>query len=234
MLKIEKLSVTYPDKTKAVNQFTLDIQNGETVGLIGANGAGKTSLLLALVGILPAEGTIVADGILLEKKTIDIIRGRIGLVFQNPDDQLFMPSIYEDIAFGLYSEKINEDKINEDKIRERVENVLKQLGISYLRDRSPLKLSCGEKRMAAIATVLVMAPSIMLFDEPTAFLDPKARRKLINFLKTLNQAKLIASHDLFFVKEVCERVVLIRNGTVTAIGKTEEIINNKELMEEFS
>jgi cobalt/nickel transport system ATP-binding protein len=228
MLKIENLSVTYPDKTKAVNQFTLTIQDGETVGLIGANGAGKTSLLLALVGILPAEGTIRADDVILEKKTIDIIRRRIGLVFQNPDDQLFMPNIYEDIAFGLYSEKISEEKI-----RERVEGVLEQLGISHLRDRSPLKLSSGEKRMAAIATVLVTAPSIMLFDEPTAFLDPKARRKLITFLKTLNQAKFIASHDLFFVKEVCERVVMIQNGTVVAVGKTKDIINDKKLMEEF-
>jgi cobalt/nickel transport system ATP-binding protein len=174
MMKINHLSVIYPDKTIAVDNIDLHIDNEETVALIGANGAGKTSLLLALVGVVASAGEIIVDDLLLERKTLGEIRKRVGVVFQNPDNQLFMPTIYDDIAFGLRNYGVSEAEVEA-----KVDYYLKELGIMHLKHRSPLKLSGGEKRIAAIATILVMEPSIMLFDEPTAFLDPKARRNLI-------------------------------------------------------
>ncbi|MDR1836019.1 MAG: energy-coupling factor ABC transporter ATP-binding protein, partial [Fusobacteriaceae bacterium] len=190
MLTIEHLSVTYPDGTRAIEDFNLTVAEGETAGIIGNNGAGKTSLFLSLVGILPAEGEVMAAGLRLEKKNLEALRRKVGFVFQDPDDQLFMPDIYEDIAFGPRSAGFSEDEV-----REKVGRILKELGIEHLAQRYPLKLSNGEKRMAAIATALVSDPVILLLDEPTAFLDPGARRRLLSFLKTLRHTILVASHD---------------------------------------
>lgn len=228
MLTIENLSVIYPDKTKAIDHLTLNIQNGENVALIGANGAGKTSLLLALVGILEsAAGKIDVAGITLNKKTLNEIRCLIGMVFQNPDDQLFMPSIYDDIAFGPHNIGLSEADI---KIR--VDDAIRQLNIEHLRERSPMKLSGGEKRSAAIATVLAMKPSVMLFDEPTAFLDPKARRTLIQLLKELPHTKLLATHDLHFAAEACERIIVINKGSIMADDTPKAILYNQRLMDD--
>ena len=228
MLKIGNLTVVYPDGTKAINNLTCHIGKSENVALIGANGAGKTSLLLTLVGVLKAStGTIQLDGIELNEKTVNDIRRRTGLVFQNPDDQLFMPQIYEDIAFGPRNFGLPEDKV-----KEKVETVLSQLHIEHLQHRSPIKLSGGEKRTAAIATVLAMDPALMLFDEPTAFLDPKSRRNLISLLKQLPVTKLIATHDLAFAAEVCDRAVLLKKGAFFADGKSKELLYDKKLMED--
>jgi len=225
MLELKNLTVVYPDKTKAVDGFDLIINKGETAALLGANGAGKTSLLLAVVGILELQsGTIEADGILLSKKTVNEVRNRVGLVFQNPDDQLFMPYIYDDIAFGCRSLGLSEDEI---KIR--VEETLDQLNIAHLGGRSSLKLSGGEKRMAAIAAVLAMRPSVLMFDEPTAFLDHKAKRALIEALKTLRHTKIIATHDMAFASEVCERAVLLKNGRIAADGDL-SLLYDKNIM----
>ncbi|MDR2555403.1 MAG: energy-coupling factor ABC transporter ATP-binding protein [Fibromonadaceae bacterium] len=210
MLKLQNVTVIYPDKTKAIDNLSFTLNAGENVALLGDNGAGKTSLLLAIAGVLElAEGTIEIDDMQLSKKTLNEFRKRVGLVFQNPDDQLFMPFIYDDIAFGCRNFGMPEEQIEA-----RVEETLSQLNISHLRNRSSLKLSCGEKRMAAIATVLAMNPSILMFDEPTAYLDQKARRLLVDTLKNLQHEKIIATHDIAFATEVCDRMVILKNGRV--------------------
>lgn len=225
MLKLKNLTVIYPDKTKAVDNLSLTVNKGDNVALIGENGAGKTSLLLAIVGILEAaDGVIEVDGIPLDKKTINEIRTRIGLVFQNPDDQLFMPYIFDDIAFGCRNFGLSEDAV-----KTRVDETLSQLNIVHLRNRSSLKLSGGEKRMAAIATVLAMQPSVLMFDEPSAFLDPKAKRALIGALKKLSHAKIITTHDMAFAAEICSRVVVLKNGRVAADGEL-SLLYDAELM----
>lgn len=225
MVKIKNLTVKYPDGTVAVDNVTLDIADGEHLALIGANGAGKSSLILSMVGVLPSDGSVEIDDIKLEKSTINKIRKRAGVVFQNPDDQLFLPTIYDDVAFGPRNMGMDEESV-----RYRVEDRLRLLGIEQLRDRTALKLSGGEKRMAAMATVLAMKPSLMMLDEPTAFLDPKARRSLINVLKSLPHTMLIATHDLAFAAEVCRRAVVLRNGSIFADGPTDKLLFDDGLM----
>lgn len=227
MMEIEDLTLVYPDGTQAVCNLNLKLKDGESVALVGANGAGKTTMLLSLVGIIhPTTGQITVDGVKMSRDTVEKIRTLVGLVFQNPDDQLFMPVIREDVAFGPR---------NFGKSREETEKIvtktLSRLGIAHLADKSPMKMSGGEKRMAAIATVLAMEPKIMLFDEPTAFLDPKARRNLINVLHSLPQTKLIATHDLPFACETCSRVIVMQNGRIAADGKPAEILYDQGLME---
>lgn len=228
MIEIKNLTVVYPDGTKAVDDVSLSIQSGERVALVGANGAGKTSLLLALVGVLPAaSGAVSADGLELSKKTLNDIRRKVGMVFQNPDDQLFMPMIFDDVAFGPRNYGLGEEET-----ARRVDSTLDMLGISHLKNRSSLKLSGGEKRMAAIATVLTMEPSAMLFDEPTAFLDPKARRGLIGVLKKLGQSQVIATHDLTFAEEVCSRTILLKHGRIYADGDPKILFRDEKLMDD--
>ena len=217
MLAVKKLTVDYTDGTRAIDSVCFSIGAGENVALIGANGAGKTSLLLAIVGVLmPAGGDINVGETILNKKTLREVRSRIGLVFQNPDDQLFMPSIFEDVAFGPRGFGCNESETTG-----RVNAALSRLGIKHLAERSPLKLSGGEKRLAAIATVLAMDPEFLLFDEPTAFLDPRARRNLTAILSDLPQGKLIATHDLAFAEETCSRVLLLQGGRLVKDGGRE-------------
>ncbi|MCL2793058.1 MAG: energy-coupling factor ABC transporter ATP-binding protein [Spirochaetaceae bacterium] len=228
MLDISKLVIVYPDKTKAVDKFSLTINTGERIALVGPNGAGKTTLMLAIMGVLPiTEGHIEIGGIRVEKKTLNEIRSRAGLIFQNPDDQLFMATIYDDIAFGPRNYGLAEEDV-----RKRVEQTLLELDIIRLKERSSLKLSEGEKRLAAIASVLSMQPSVLLFDEPTAFLDLKARRNLIRLLNNMPYTKLIASHDLTFLEEVCGKAVLMKDGTVFAQGLPKDLFHNKKLMED--
>ena len=214
MLKLHDVTVIYPDKTKAIDCLSFTLGEGENIALIGENGAGKTSLLLAIVGILePVSGTIEVNGVRLTKKNTTDVRKQAGLVFQNPDDQLFMPLIYDDVAFGCRNSGLTESEV-----QSRVAETLARLNISYLRDRSSLKLSGGEKRMAAIATVLAMDPSVIMFDEPTAYLDPKAKRALAEALQKLQHPKIIATHDMAFAAEVCSRVIILKDGRVMADG----------------
>lgn len=227
MMNVEHLKLVYPDGTCAVDDLSLTLADGESVALVGANGAGKTSLLLSLVGVLGlAGGSIRVDEVTLGKKTLDEIRRRVGLVFQNPDDQLFMPVIREDVAFG--PRNFGHSPEETEKI---VADTLESLGISHLGDKSPTKMSGGEKRMAAIATVLAMDPRVMLFDEPTAFLDPRARRKLIRLLNRLPHTKLIATHDLPFACEVCTRVVILQHGQIAAQGDPKTLLYDEALMD---
>jgi cobalt/nickel transport system ATP-binding protein len=214
MLKLKNVTVAYPDKTKAIEKLSFTLNAGENIALIGENGAGKTSLLLAIAGVLePTEGLIEAPH-------------QIGLVFQNPDDQLFMPLVYDDVAFGCRNFGLPEEQV-----KAMVEETLNQLNISHLKNRSSLKLSCGEKRMAAIATVLSMKPSILMFDEPTAYLDPKAKRALAETLKNLRHEKIIATHDMAFAAEVCNRVIVLKEGRIAAEGK-KDLLHNMKVMRE--
>lgn len=226
MLCLKDVRIKYPDGTIAADGISLEIGDGESVALIGANGAGKTSLIMALVGIIAAHGEISSDGVLLCKKTVSDIRRRIGVVFQNPDDQLFMPSVYENVAFGLRSMSVPEAEIEA-----RVDRCLSALGIGHLKKRTALKLSGGEKRMVALATVLVMEPSVMALDEPTAFLDPRARKNLIEAINGLSQTKIIATHDLAFAESVCSRVILLREGRVFADGAAEKLLHGRAIEE---
>jgi len=225
MLKLRNVTVIYPDKTKAIDNVDLTVNERENIALIGENGSGKTTLLLAIVGILEFSGIIEIDGIQLGKKTVNEIRKRTGLVFQNPDDQLFMPLVFDDVAFGCRNFGMGEDNV-----KKRVDETLEQLNINHLGSRSPLKLSGGEKRMTALAAVLAMEPSILMLDEPSAYLDPKAKRALIEALKKLNHTKIIATHDIAFAANVCERVVILKNGQIAADGSL-SILHDKELMQ---
>ncbi|HWR18229.1 MAG TPA: ABC transporter ATP-binding protein [Clostridia bacterium] len=224
MLIINDLSVVYPDKTQAVDALTLAVDEGESVALIGANGAGKTSLIMAVVGVLPSGGEIIVDGVKLTKETVRLIRAQVGVVFQNPDDQLFMPTVYEDAAFGPRN-------LGVEDVEARVEKYLTMLQISHLSGKSAARLSGGEKRMAALASVLSMEPKLVLFDEPSAFLDPKARRNLIQTLNSLSHTKLVATHDLRFALATCKRAVLLKDGKVFADGISNEILFNEKLMD---
>ena len=227
MLEIKNLNYSYPDGKKALKDINIKIDDNETIGIVGANGAGKSTLIKTIVGIfLTDQGEIIVDGEKVTKKTLNSIRKKVGVVFQNPDDQLFMNKVYDDIAFGPRNYKLTEEKV-----KEKVEKVMKELNIEKLKDRSPNNLSGGEKRKVAIATVLSMEPSIILFDEPTSFLDPKGKRILIETLKGINTTKIIATHDLDMVKDNCKRVIVLKEGQVVADGKPKEILNDMEFME---
>jgi len=213
-LELFGVSAAYGDGRGALSSVSFQIKEGEPVALVGANGAGKTSLFLAVTGLLPlTAGSIRVAGIELGAKTAGEVRRRVGMVFQNPDDQLFMPTVYEDVAFGPRNFGTPEPEI-----RPLVEGTLGRLGIARLAGRSPLKLSGGEKRLCALAAVLAMRPAYLLLDEPTAFLDLKSRRALIDALGALPQAKLIATHDLPLAASACSRALLLRDGRCAEYG----------------
>ncbi|MBC3888325.1 ATP-binding cassette domain-containing protein [Acetobacterium paludosum] len=226
MLEIEKLSYAYPDGHIAIREIDLKINDGESVALVGANGAGKSSLFKLIIGISQIkEGSIKIGDLSVEKKTLKDVRKKVGMVFQNPDDQLFMTKVYDDIAFGPRNELLSDEEVEE-----RVNNALEMLGVTHLRDRMPHRLSGGEKRVIAIASVLSMNPQIILFDEPTSFLDPSARRNVINTLEKLEMTKIIATHDLDMALDICDRVIILHHGSVFADGKTDDILLNEELL----
>ncbi len=226
ILDVKELSFTYPDGTQGLRQVSFQLSPGESAALIGANGAGKTTLLLSLVGLLNAQGEIRVDGLTLCDKNLPQIRQRVGVVFQNPDDQLFLPTVYQNVAFGLENMGLSGAEV-----QERTDGTLERLGILPLRDRQAQRLSGGEKRMAALATVLAMEPNVLLLDEPTAFLDPKARRRLIQVMATLDQTMLVATHDLIFALETCKRSIVLTDGAVFADGSSRELLFDEALME---
>jgi cobalt/nickel transport system ATP-binding protein len=223
-ISLEKLSFSYGRARQILTDINLNIISGETVGLIGANGAGKTSLFLTICGIhTPNYGTVK-----LFNRSINPgeFNPEIGLVFQNPDDQLFCPTVKDDIAFGL--ENIG---LSPAEIATRIDAALSLTGISHLVDRVPHHLSGGEKSMAAIAAVLAMLPQIVLYDEPSANLDLRARRRLIDFLNSSHETIMVSAHDLELILEVCDRVILLNQGRIIADGIPQEIMRNKTLME---
>lgn len=223
-ISLHNLGFCYSDERPILTDINLEIGSGETVGLIGANGAGKTSLFLTMCGILrPTYGEIK-----LFDRSIQAgeFNPEIGLVFQNPNDQLFCPTVRDDVAFGL--ENI---ELSAEEIETRVNAALSLTGVTHLADRIPHQLSGGEKCMVAIAAVLAMLPQIVLYDEPSANLDLRARRRLIKFLQASHETIIVSAHDLELILEVCDRVILLDGGRVMADGNPREIMQDKALME---
>jgi cobalt/nickel transport system ATP-binding protein len=218
----------YPDGTKALNGITFRITHGEAVGIVGANGAGKSTILMHMNGhILPSSGSVTVGDLKLDKSTRQEIRRKVGIIFQNPDDQLFMPTVFDDVAFGPLNLGMTPEHV-----QERVTEALNAVNSLALRDKPPHHLSGGQKSAVAIASVLAMDPDILVMDEPAANLDPRSRRTLIDLLKGFVHTRVIASHDLDMILDVCSRCIVIRNGSVVADGPSGDILSNKALMEE--
>jgi cobalt/nickel transport system ATP-binding protein len=227
IIKVKNLECTYPDGTKALKGIDLDIFNHESVGLIGPNGAGKSTLLLHLNGVLGGrQGSVEILGMKVEEKNLIKIRQKVAIVFQQPDDQLFMPTVFDDVAFGPINAGYGEEKV-----REKVKKALKEVDMKGHEKRCSHHLSFGEKKRISLATVLSMQPEILILDEPTSNLDPRARRHLIELLKNLNLTKIVAGHDLELILEICSRVILLDEGKIVANGGAREVMNNKSLME---
>ncbi len=228
IIKIDKLSFNYPNGHPALNEVSLGVNPGEKIALVGENGAGKSTLLLHLNGIFQGSGQVLINGLEISKNNLGQIRAWVGLVFQNPDDQLFSPTVYEDVAYGPIYQGL--DKLT---VREKVDQALAAVHMSAYVDRDSYHLSNGEKKRIAIATVLSMQPQILALDEPTAGLDPRARRELIELLEELPQTMLIATHDLALVEQLAPRTVLMNRGRIIADGPTDSILADQVLLETY-
>ena len=226
MIEFRNVSFSYDRQQPVVEGLSFSIQKGESVGLIGANGAGKSTIMKLLLGLLSGDGQILVDGLELNKKNLAAVRQKIGFVLQDSDNQMFMPTVYEDMCFGPLNYGLSREETDA-----RVDAVLKSLGIEKLKHCYNHKISGGEKRMAAIATILAMEPEAILMDEPSTALDPVNRRTVINTIRRLPQTKLIASHDLDMILDTCQRVILLSGGKIVADGTVEEILYNRELLE---
>lgn len=226
-IEVSNLSFQYPDGTVALRGVSFVIPPGQKVALVGPNGAGKSTLMLNLNGILRGQGRVKVCGMPVEESHLGQVRAAVGLVFQDPDDQLFSPTIFEDVAFGPLHMGLPEDEV-----RRRTAEALAAVAMTGYERRVPFRLSVGEKKRIAIATVLAMQPEILVLDEPSAGLDPRARRGLIRLLQELPQTMLISTHDLRLVAEVASRTLVMDRGQVVADGPTEEILSNTGLLAE--
>lgn len=226
MIRFEHVSFAYEKDAPVLQDLTFDICDGEAVGLIGANGAGKSTLMKILLGLLPCEGMVTVDGIAVEKKNLAEVRRRLGFVLQDSDNQMFMPTVYEDMMFTPRNYGFSKEEAEQ-----RVDQTLAQLGLMELKHRYNHKISGGEKRMAAIATILAMEPNTILMDEPSTALDPVNRRTVIHTINALSITKLIASHDLDMIFDTCDRVILLSHGQIAADGPVEQILRDRRLLE---
>ncbi|MDE7342495.1 MAG: energy-coupling factor ABC transporter ATP-binding protein [Muribaculaceae bacterium] len=226
-IRFTDVHFSYPDGFEALRGVSFLLTHGERVALLGRNGAGKSTLLLLTNGLLlPSRGEVNIGDVPVGKKTLPIVRQSVGMVFQNPDDQLFMPTVEEDVAFGPLNMKLPPEEVER-----RVGMALDAVGASDLRKRSAMQLSGGQRRRVAIATVLSMEPSILVLDEPTSNLDFSARRDLIEVLKDFTHTQLIATHDLDMVRELCPRSIVIDKGRVVADGETTAILADQKVLE---
>jgi len=224
---IENLGFCYEKDKPILKDLNLHFKEGESIGIIGANGVGKSTLLKLLVGLdLEFDGEIRIVEIPVEKNTLPKIRERVGYVFQDSENQLFTSKVYDDVAFAPRNYGFSKEEV-----KKRTEHALEMVHISHLADKQIYKLSGGEKKLAAIATILSMTPDIILMDEPTNSLDPRNRRELINLLNEFSHMKVIASHDLDFIWDTCSRTILMSNGCVVYDGETQEVLTNKGLLE---
>ena len=225
VLTVNDLHFSYPDGHVALNGISLKLYEGDKVALVGPNGAGKSTLMLHLNGILGGKGEVEIAGMRLTRENLPAIRARVGLVFQNPDDQLFSPTVFEDVAFGPLHMGLPEAEV-----RTRVDAALEAVRMTAYRDRLSHHLSVGVKKRIAIATVLSLNPSLLVLDEPSAGLDPRARRTLINLLRDLPITMLVSTHDMAMVKELFPRTVVVDEGRVVADGSTADILENEALL----
>ncbi|MHB8778322.1 MAG: energy-coupling factor ABC transporter ATP-binding protein [Anaerolineales bacterium] len=225
VLSVRDLYFSYPDGHPALHGVSLKLCSGDKVALVGPNGAGKSTLMLHLNGILGGRGEIEIAGQRLTRNNLPAVRAMVGLVFQSPDDQLFSPTVFEDVAFGPLHMGLPETEV-----RARVDAALEAVRMSAYRDRLSHHLSVGEKKRIAIATVLSMKPSLLILDEPSAGLDPRARRTLINLLRELPITMLVSTHDMALVKELFPRTIVMDEGRVVADGLTMEILDDEELL----
>jgi len=226
VIAIDNLSFSYPDGQQALRSVSLNINRGDSVAIIGPNGAGKSTLVLHLNGILRSQnGAVKVFGRPVNEENLRWVRSRVGLVFQDPDDQLFSPTVFDDVAFGPINMGWSEKEV-----RQAVAKALKWVGLTGYGKRSSHHLSLGEKKRAAIATVLSMSPELLVLDEPTSNLDPGAKWSLMKLLKSLPVTRLIISHDLGMVKELCDRSIVFNKGSIIADGATKEILGNHQLL----
>jgi cobalt/nickel transport system ATP-binding protein len=226
-IEVEHLHYAYPDGFEALKGIDLTVARGEKVALVGPNGAGKSTFMLHLNGTnTPSHGAVRVGGVTVERRSLGRIRSEVGLVFQDPDDQLFSPTVRDDVAFGPLHMGLPEDEIHR-----RVERALAAVGMAGFERRLPHRLSLGQRKRVSMATVLSMDPSVLVFDEPSAGLDPRGRRELIGLLRELPQTMLVATHDMRLVADVLPRTVVMDDGRVVADGPTVEILADTALLE---
>ena len=226
-VEIKDLSYAYPDGTIALRKIGLTIEEGESVGIVGPNGAGKSTLLLHLNGILTGHGEVRIFDLPVEKKNLREIRRRVGLVFQDPDDQLFSPTVFDDVAFGPINMGLSQEEV-----AAAVSRALDEVGIAGMEKRSAYHLSYGQKKRASIATVLSMNPDLLVLDEPSSNLDPRARNEFSELLQGMRITKILVTHDLPFVFENCDRVVIMSGGKIVADGEAFSILSDEKLLSE--
>jgi cobalt/nickel transport system ATP-binding protein len=227
IINIENLSYSYPDGTNALDDLNFSMEKGEKVAVLGANGAGKSTFMLHLNGILEGSGNIEICGMQMNKKNLRAIRQKVGLVFQNPDDQLFCPTVFVDVAFGPQNMNLSKDEVSK-----RVERALKEVGLPGFEKRSPFHLSIGQKKRISLATVLSMDSEIIALDEPTSFLDPKGRREIMTLLSDIHKTMIIVTHDFDLAKTLCSRSVVMHKGKIVADDQTQKIISDKNLLDQ--
>ncbi|MDY0295968.1 MAG: ABC transporter ATP-binding protein [Acidobacteriota bacterium] len=226
VIEVRNLSFRYPDGTSGLDGVCLQVHDTECLAIIGPNGAGKSTLLLHFNGVLRGHGEISVAGTPLTRGNLAMIRSQVGMVFQNPDHQLFMPTLIDDVMFGPLNFGLEESEA-----RARAQAVLREMGLWDLRDRSPLHLSLGEKKKAALATVLVMRPRIIVLDEPLVSLDPGSRKRLLTRIVDLQATRIIATHDLDMVARICDRVVLMNHGRVICEGRPLDLLTRGDLLQ---
>lgn len=224
-ISFQNVSYQYPDGFSAIRNISFEVLKGEKVALIGPNGAGKSTLLLQSNGILSGEGVIEIMGLRMARDTLPVIRGLVGIVFQNPDDQLFSPTVYEDVAYGPIYQGLKTSTV-----KSKVRRALSKVHMQSYANRVSHHLSLGEKKRIAIATVLSMEPDILVLDEPSSGLDPRARHELIDLLKELPQTIMVATHDLYLVRDLLPRTIILDRGEIVADGKTEVLFADHALL----
>lgn len=228
-ITLSELSFAYPDGRIALQNVSVTIHSGEKVALVGPNGAGKSTLLLHLNGVLGAlDGSVRIADVEVRRDTLRKVRALVGLVFQDPDDQLFSPTVFDDVAFGPLHMGLPEAEV-----RERVAWALEQVDMQGFEDRMPHHMSVGQRKRVAVATVLSMQPEVLALDEPSAGLDPRARRGLVDLLQSLSQTMLVSTHDMRLIAEVFPRTIILANGQVAHDAPTDEILSDRVLLEEY-
>ncbi len=229
IIEVVDLCFSYPDGHEALRGVSFSVYRGESLGLIGGNGAGKSTLLLHLNGVLQAKkGSVQIQGEEITAKNIKRLRAKVGLVFEDPRDQLFMPTLFDDIAFGLLNLGYEAREV-EKKVRE----ILKEFNLEGYEKRPPHRLSSGERKKASLATVLVLEPEVLVLDEPTATLDPAGKKSFLSLVEKIKKTKIIASHDLEMIDRLCSRVILMDKGRIVAEGRREEVLQNTALLEAY-